>query len=75
MYGNHDNHSTIKCLFDNYWKSETKKHPIPNASWDYNFQFQKFQILWADKPILANFENKLNMEVGVPDFGEGQVEK
>ena len=40
LYGNHDNHSTIKCFFDNYWKNETKKHPIPNASWDYDFQSQ-----------------------------------
>ena len=31
--------------------------------------------LWDDRSILVNFENKIFMGVGVPDFREGQVEK
>ena len=35
LFGNHDNHSTIKCFFANYCKNALKNHTISN---DYNFQ-------------------------------------
>ena len=44
LYGSHDNHSTTKCFFSNYYKNVVKNYPISNASWDHKFQFQDSKL-------------------------------
>ena len=40
LFGNHDNHSIIKCLFANYGTNVTPKHPFSDTSRGYNFRFK-----------------------------------
>ena len=73
LHTNNDNHSTTKFSFAISCKNVVKNHPVSNAAWVHNFQYNNTKLCEVIDLSLSLWKYNF-YGVGLPDFKTGQVE-